>query len=92
MTPPSPPSLGDWARLLALVCIWGTAFLFIDVSVETLPPATLVAVRVSVAAVVLLLAARLLRLEMPGPGRLWLRFLLLACVGNALPFFAISWI
>lgn len=91
MTPPSPPSPGDWGRLLALVFIWGTAFLFIGVSVETLPPVTLVAVRVSVAAIVLLFAARALRLELPAPGTLWLRFLLLACVGNALPFFAISW-
>ena len=91
MTSPSPPSPGDWGRLLALVCIWGTAFLFIDVSVETLPPGTLVAARVSIAAIVLVVAARALRLEMPGPSVLWLRFLLLACVGNALPFFAISW-
>ncbi len=84
-------SSGDWARLLGLVAIWGTAFLFIDLSVETLPPGTLVAARVSIAAVVLVLAVRFLGLEMPAPGVLWLRFLLLACVGNAIPFFAISW-
>ncbi len=84
-------SSGDWARLLGLVAIWGTAFLFIDLSVETLPPGTLVAARVSIAAVVLVLAVRFLGLELPAPGALWLRFLLLACVGNAIPFFAISW-
>lgn len=91
MTTTSLRSAGDWARLLALVAIWGTAFFFIDVSVETLPPATLVATRVAIAAGVLLAAVRLLGLEMPEPGVLWLRFLLLACVGNAIPFFAISW-
>ncbi len=84
-------SSGDWARLLGLVAIWGTAFLFIDLSVETVPPGTLVAGRVSIAAAVLVLAVRFLGLEMPAPGVLWLRFLLLACVGNAIPFFAISW-
>ena len=91
MATPSHPSTGDWARLLGLVAIWGTAFLFIDLSVETIPPVTLVTARVCIAATVLLIAVRFLRLEMPAPGVLWLRFLLLACVGNAIPFFAISW-
>ena len=91
MTTTSLRSAGDWARLLGLVAIWGTAFLFIDLAVETLPPGTLVAARVSIAAAVLGVAVRFLGLEMPGPGVLWLRFLLLACVGNAIPFFAISW-
>ena len=84
-------SAGDWSRLFALIAIWGTAFLFIDLSVATLPPATLVASRVGIAALVLVVAARALGLALPAPGRLWLRFLLLACVGNAIPFFAISW-
>jgi drug/metabolite transporter (DMT)-like permease len=84
-------SVGDWSRLLGLVAIWGTAFLFIDLAVDSLPPATLVAVRVSVAALALLIVMPILGLRLPGPGILWLRFLLLACVGNAIPFFAISW-
>ena len=53
MTTASLRSSGDWARLGGLVVIWGTAFLFIDLSVETIPPATLVAARVSIAAAVL---------------------------------------
>jgi drug/metabolite transporter (DMT)-like permease len=84
-------SAGDWTRLFGLVAIWGTAFVFIDVSVQTLPPATLVAMRVSIAAAVLVFTARVLKLALPAPGVLWARFLLLACVGNAIPFFAISW-
>jgi drug/metabolite transporter (DMT)-like permease len=84
-------SAGDWTRLFGLIAIWGTAFLFIDLSVATLPPATLVATRVGIAAVVLVAALRPLRLTLPAPGPLWLRFLLLACVGNAIPFLAISW-
>ena len=82
---------GDWTRLSGLVAIWGTAFLFIDIAVDSLPPATLVAMRVLVAALVLVLLAPVLGLRLPPPGRLWLRFLLLACVGNAIPFFSISW-
>jgi drug/metabolite transporter (DMT)-like permease len=82
---------GDWGSLLTLVLIWGTAFLFIDLSVETLPPATLVAVRVGVAAFVLVATCLALGLRLPGWGKIWGRFLTLAVVGNAVPFFAISW-
>ncbi len=91
MAATSQRSAGDWARLLALVAIWGTAFLFIDLAVDTLPPATLVATRVGVAALVLLALLRPLGIRLPPPGRLWLRYGLLAFVGNAVPFFSISW-
>jgi drug/metabolite transporter (DMT)-like permease len=84
-------SSGDWSRLLGLIVIWGTAFLFIDLAVASLPPATLVATRVAIAALVLVALLAPLGLRLPRPGRLWLRFLLLACVGNAIPFFLISW-
>jgi len=40
---------------------------------------------------VLLAAVRVVGLALPPPGLLWLRFALLACVGNAIPFVAISW-
>jgi len=88
---PTGPTGESWANLLALTLIWGTAFMAIAIAVETLPPATLVATRVAVAALVLCVAARAMGLRPPPPGRLWLRFLLLACVGNALPFTLISW-
>jgi drug/metabolite transporter (DMT)-like permease len=71
--------------------IWGTAFLAIDIAVESLPPATLVAARVGIAAGVLWVAVLGRGLRLPPPGRVWLRFLLLAVIGNALPFYAISW-
>ena len=82
---------GDWFRLASLVAIWGTAFLFIDLAVATLPPATLVAMRVVVAAAVLLALLPTLGLRLPPLGPVWLRFTLLAAVGNAIPFFLISW-
>jgi drug/metabolite transporter (DMT)-like permease len=85
------PGTADWGLLAALILIWGTAFLAIDVAVESLPPATLVATRVGIAAFVLCIAVLGRGMRLPAPGRLWLRFLLLAVVGNALPFYAISW-
>jgi drug/metabolite transporter (DMT)-like permease len=83
--------LGDWATLLALVLIWGTAFLFTRIAVERVPPATLVAGRIGIAALVLTAVVYGVGLRLPPPGRIWGRFLVLALVGNSLPFFLISW-
>jgi drug/metabolite transporter (DMT)-like permease len=91
LTPGPHPGTADWVLLAALILIWGTAFLAIDIAVESLPPATLVAARVGIAAGVLWVAVLGRGLRLPPPGRVWLRFLLLAVIGNALPFYAISW-
>jgi drug/metabolite transporter (DMT)-like permease len=88
---PIQPGTAEWASLLTLTLVWGTAFLAINVAVETLPPLTLVAIRVSVAALLLCVVVFAVGLRLPPAGSLWLRFLLLAFVGNALPFTAISW-
>ncbi len=39
--------------LFVLAWVWGPAFLFVKVAVEEIPPLTLVAIRVSVAAALL---------------------------------------
>ena len=71
--------------------MWGTAFAAIRLAVETVPPLAVAAGRIAVAAVVLCAAVRLSRRRLPGLGSDWVRFLILAVVGNALPFFLISW-
>jgi drug/metabolite transporter (DMT)-like permease len=81
----------DWVLLLALTAMWGTAFLFIKLGVATVPPATLVAGRVALGALVLYIALRWRGLALPPPGRAWLPFALIALVGNSAPFFLISW-
>jgi len=81
----------DWALLLALVGLWGTAFLFIKLTLESLPPATLVASRVLIAACVLTVAVRLRGQRLPTSARVWRNYLLMGLVGNALPFTLISW-
>jgi drug/metabolite transporter (DMT)-like permease len=83
--------LGDWLSLAALVAVWGTAFTFIRLAIETVPPATIAAGRIVTAALVLLAAVRLVGLRLPSKPGVWAYFLLLGMVGNALPFFLISW-
>ena len=52
-TPPSVPRT-EYLLLGLLALLWGSSYLFIRIAVETIPPVTLVALRVSIAAVVLI--------------------------------------
>lgn len=84
-------SLDDWALLLLLSLMWGTAFTFTKVAVTALPPAVVVVSRLAVGAALLLVAIRFTDLRLPPWGWIWARFTLLAVFGNALPFFLITW-
>jgi drug/metabolite transporter (DMT)-like permease len=77
--------------LVLLGAVWGASFLFIKVGVAELLPGTLVAIRLIVAALVLLgvLYARGLRL--PARLRVWGDFLFTGVVGLVLPYLLITW-
>jgi drug/metabolite transporter (DMT)-like permease len=76
---------------MALVFIWGTSFLLNRIAVESVPPTTVVAGRVVIAAIALRATLVAVRRELPPRGRIWLHFLTMALVGNAVPFFLITW-
>jgi len=77
--------------LLGLVLMWGTSFLFNRIALESLGPATVVTLRLGIAAVVLGAVVRAARLRVAHPPRAWVRFTLLGVVGFSLPFYLISW-
>lgn len=81
----------DWTLLLALVVMWGSSFMFNRIAVATLPPLTVVAGRVGIAALVLIVIVYLLGKRLPPPGRAWLPYVVIAIVGNAVPFYLITW-
>ncbi len=94
ITPHLPHRIGlkDWAALLLLTILWGSAFAFIKHGVQTLPPGALIFVRLSLAALALTIwaYARGRRLP-PLSDRRWLWMGGLGFFGNALPFFLVSW-
>jgi drug/metabolite transporter (DMT)-like permease len=55
------------------------------------PPTTVVAGRVAIAAISLRVTLSAVRRKLPPRGRIWLHFLTMALVGNAVPFFLITW-
>lgn len=87
----SRPGAGDYALLFTLAGIWGSSFLFIKLAVDTIPAASMTALRLIVAALLLLAVARHAGQRLPRGFRLWGLILLAALFGNALPFTLISW-
>jgi len=83
--------LKNFFWLLFLAALWGPSFLFIKVTVAEIPPFTLVAGRVGVAAAVLYLILRLQRRSLPRLGRVWGHFAVMGFFANALPFVLFSW-
>jgi len=84
-------TLRDWMLLLALVAMWGSSFMFNRIAVATLPPWTVVAGRIGIAALVLVAIVYALGRRLPPPGRAWLPFMVIAVIGNVIPFYLITW-
>jgi drug/metabolite transporter (DMT)-like permease len=77
--------------LLLLATCWGSAYTFIKVGIETIPPVTLIAARTLIAGALLLAILRLRGLRMPRDRAVWGRFLVQACFNSAVPFTLIAW-
>ena len=84
-------NITHWVLLLALTAMWGSAFMFVKLGIASVPPATLVASRLALGALLLYAVMRLRGLALPPLGRRWIPFAVLAIVGNSAPFYLISW-
>lgn len=94
-------SLGDWGLLSVLVTFWGSAFFMIAIAVDTIPPFTISAVRLSLASLVLLGAMKIAGESLPPlflrqtPGRplnpVWFSLAGIGLIGNAFPFLLLAW-
>lgn len=83
--------LHDWLLLFALVAMWGSSFMFNGIAVSSLPPLVIVAGRVGIAAVVLIVFVYASGRRLPVLGRNWWPFVVVALIGNAIPFYLITW-
>lgn len=81
--------------LAALVAMWGSSFMFIKLGVASVPTATLVAARLVLGAAILLVVVYLRGARLPALTRvnlrLWGNYLILALLGNCIPFTTITW-
>lgn len=89
---PAPTNLAlEIALLLLLSLIWGSSFTLIKVALATIPPFTMVAARVTIAAILLLCIATAQGHSLPRGMMVWLAFLVQGLLQSALPFTLISW-
>jgi len=91
-------SAGNWALLAALTLMWGTTFVFVKIAVASVPPLTVVAFRMVLAAMILGAWAWWVRRQAPPAAALsrltrprWGVCIALAVLGNCLPFYLIAW-
>lgn len=81
--------LKGWVVFGVLTAIWGASFLFIKISLETLPPLTIVALRLTLGAILvwaLVLPRRPRLRDIP-----WGAMLFVGLTNNAVPFVLITW-
>jgi len=76
----------DWSLLGVLSVLWGGSFFFTGVSLQELPPLTVVFLRVALAAIILLPVLWVYRTRFPESLSGWKPFFVLALLNNVLPF------
>lgn len=77
--------------LLLLSLIWGSSFTLIKVAIPAIPPFTMVAARVTIAAILLILIALAQGHALPCRGSVWAALFVQGLLQSALPFTLISW-
>ncbi len=88
---PMSPRAVNLALLFALSATWGSSYMLIKLGLETVPPITVAAVRITLGALALLLVVKLRGHRLPALGRAWVPFVIMAVSGSALPFSLIAW-
>jgi drug/metabolite transporter (DMT)-like permease len=81
----------NYALLVILSLIWGSSFALIKIAVGTIPPLTLAAARIALAAAVLMVLQSIMGRPFSADLRRWGQFLMVGMLGNGLPFVLINY-
>lgn len=81
----------DVAMLLTLSFMWGSSFLFMEVSVDTVHPLWIVLTRTATGGLALLAILTLRGRRLPRDLRLWGHLALLGAFNNAVPWTGVAW-
>lgn len=91
MPDPRPKPLPELALLALLAVLWGASYPLIKVALQGLPPVTLIALRVTIAAGFLLLVLRLQGAGLPRGGATWGRLLVQALLNSIGAWTVLAW-
>ncbi len=81
----------DWLRLCLLALLWGTSFAFVEVALPAVAPFAIAWGRVALAAMFFALWFSLRGRGLLFVARRWRAYLVMAFVGNAVPFSCFAW-
>ena len=85
------PGIREFALLFLLALMWGSSFTFIKIGVDAYSPLMVAAGRLAVGALVLWGFALMRKSALPKGRRAWVSIFFIALLGNAAPFFLISY-
>lgn len=80
-----------WIMLLALAAVWGGSFFFAEVALGEVPPLTITLHRVFWTIPILAVIVAMKRIPVPRKPRVWLGYLGMGALNNAIPFSLIFW-
>ena len=81
----------EWGLLIILSVFWGGSFFFVEIALRAFQPFTLVFMRISIAALILVGVVYLSGKRLPRSFNTWLRYFLVGLLNNAIPFSLIVW-
>lgn len=81
----------EWGLLVTLSVLWGGSFFFVGVAVNELPSLTIVALRVALAAPVLLAICQVTGVRLPRSRAAWTALVGMSVLNNVAPFVLIVW-
>jgi drug/metabolite transporter (DMT)-like permease len=81
----------EWGLLVTLSILWAGSFFYIGVTVQALPPLSIVAFRVAVGGALLYAVVRLTGGPMPTDWKTWRAFATMGVLNNVVPFSLIAW-
>ncbi len=84
-------SPAQWGMLILLALLWGGSFFLVEIALVDVPPFTLVFCRVFLAAFALHIVVFASGKRMPTNSKIWLAFLGMGLLNNAIPFSLIFW-
>ena len=81
----------EWGMLILLSIFWGGSFFFVEIALRAFQPFTVVFLRVTIAAVILVGVVYLRRQRLPSSFRTWGAYLVMGALNNTIPFCLIVW-
>ena len=81
----------EWAMLVLLSIFWGGSFFFVEIALRGFQPFALVFLRVTIAALILLVVVYIRGQRMPTSLKTWGAYVVMGTLNNTIPFCLIVW-